>query len=147
MKKIILFLLVFIISGCVHNDVQSMPNEEKVREYSSTATTLSDFSMKIVAYNQSQNLSIPENFDTQQFFTLLEKIYPDQSKVKFIQNNYQVSVRSLSGDYSIMLCDPKTNKKVMEDLSCHLNSVEIRSWESDAVSQCTFEKDWKSFCK
>ena len=147
MKKFGAVLLVFVLLGCVHNGTSSMPSEEKVREYSSAAVTLSDFSMKIVAYYQSQNLSVPKDFDTQQFFTLLEKIYPDQSRVKFIQNNYQVSVRSLNGGYSVMLCDPKTNQKIMEDLSCHLDRVEIRSWESTTSNQCVFENNWKPYCE
>ncbi|MGO9415096.1 MAG: hypothetical protein ACLP51_08155 [Syntrophobacteraceae bacterium] len=124
-----------------------MSSEEKAREYASTAVTLSDFSMKIVAYYESRNLSVPGNFDTQQFFVLLEKIYPDQSRVKAIQNNFKVSVRSLDKGYSVMLCDLKTNQKIMEDLSCHLDRVEIRSWESPIVSPCVFENNWKSYCQ
>ncbi|MGZ3940126.1 MAG: hypothetical protein ACXVBK_15250, partial [Flavisolibacter sp.] len=66
-----------------------------------------------------------------QFFDVLEKIYPDQSRVKHIQESYKVSVRLLDrGFYSVMICDPKTDLKIMEDLSCHLNRVEIRSWET-----------------
>lgn len=147
MKHFVAVLLVFVLLGCAHNSTSSMPSEEKVREYSSTAVTLSDCSMKIVAYHELEDLSVPENFDTQQFFALLKKIYPDQSRVNFIQNNYQVSVRSINGGYSVMLCDPKTNQKIMEDLSCHLNRVEIRSWESTTSSQCVFESNWKPYCE
>jgi hypothetical protein len=147
MKKFIASLLIFVVLGCAHNGVFSMSSEEKTREYSSTAVTLSDFSMTIVAYYQSQNLSVPKDFDTQQFFALLRKMYPDQPRVKSIQNNYRVSVRSLDGGYSVMLCDPKTDQKIMEDLSCHLNRVEIRSWENAVVSPCVFEASWKSYCE
>ncbi len=147
MKKFVLVLPVFILLGCAHPATISTPSEEKIREYSSTAVTLSDFSMKIVAYYQLQNLSVPEGFDTQQFFGLLEKIYPDQSRVKFIQNNYRVYVHSLDGGYSVMLCDPKTDQKIMEDLSCHLDRVEIRSWGSTGPIQCSFENNWKSYCE
>ena len=147
MKKFVTFLLVFFVLGCAHNGTFPVSSEEKAREYSSVAITLSDFSMKILAYYQSQNLSVPKDFDTQQFFALLGKIYPDQSKVKPLQNNYQISVRSLDGGYSVMLCDPKTDQKIMEDLSCHLDRVEIRSWESTAVSPCVFETNWESYCE
>ena len=147
MKHFVGVLLVFVLLGCAHHGAFSMPSEEMTREYSSTAITLSDFSMKIIAYYQSQNLTIPNDFDTQQFFAILEKIYPDQSRVKFIQNNYQVSVRSLNGGYSVMLCDPKTDQKIMEDLSCHLDRVEIRSWESTTSSQCVFENNWRPYCE
>ncbi len=146
MKKFVLVLLILILVGCAHPGTIPMPSEEKIREYSSTAVTLSDFSMKIVAYYQSQNISVPEGFDTRQFFGLLEKIYPDQSRVKFIQNNYRVYVHSLDGGYSVMLCDPKTDQKIMEDLSCHLDRVEIRSWDTGPI-QCSFENNWKSHCE
>ena len=106
MRQLAVILLTFVLLGCSHTGTSSMSNEEKTREYASTAVTLSDFSMKIVAYYESRNLPVPENFDTQQFFVLLEKIYPDQSRVKTIQNNYRVSARGLDGGYSVMLCDP-----------------------------------------
>jgi hypothetical protein len=108
---------------------------------------LSDFSMKIVGYYQSQNLTIPKDFDTKQFFSLLEKIYQDQSSVKHIQNNYRVFVRPIDGGYSVMLCDPKTDRKIMEDLSCHVNRVEIRSWESNVPAPCVCEGNWKQYCE
>ena len=147
MKQLVAILLVFVLLGCAHNSTSSVFSAEKVREYSSTAFTLSDCSMKIVAYHELEDLSVPEDFDTQRFFALLKKIYPDQSRVNFIQNNYQVSVRSINGGYSVMLCDPKTNQKVMEDLSCHLNRVEIRSWESTTSNPCVFESKWKPYCE
>jgi len=147
MRQFAVILLTFVLLSCSYNGASSMSSEEKAREYASTAVTLSDFSMKIVAYYESRNRSVPENFDTQQFLGLLEKIYPDQSRVKTIQNNYRVSVRSLDGGYSVMLCDPKTNQKIMEDLSCHMDRVEIRSWENPIVSPCVFENNWKSYCQ
>ncbi len=147
MKQFVAVLLVFVLLGCAHHGTSSMPGEEMTRVYSSTAITLSDFSMKVIPYYQLKNLSVPEGFDTQQFFALLGRIYPDQSRVSFIQNNYRVSVRSLDGGYSVMLCDPKTDQKIMEDLSCHLDRVEILSWENNINSQCVFENNWKSYCE
>jgi hypothetical protein len=67
--------------------------------------------------------------------------------VSFVQNNYKVSVRPLNGGYSAMLCDPQTDRKVMEDLSCHLDRVEIRSWENDTPVPCVFESKWKPYCE
>ncbi len=118
-----------------------------MKEYSATAISLSDFSMKTVAYYQSQNLPIPNDFDASQFFALLQRIYPDQSRVNFVQSNYKVSVRPLDGGYSVMLCDPQTNRKIMEDLSCHLDRVEIRSWDSGTESPCVFESNWNPYCQ
>jgi hypothetical protein len=147
MKPFLVFLLAFTLLGCTCCGTFSQSGEEMAKQYSSTATTLSDCSMKIVAYYQSQNIPVPADFDAQQFFSLLEKIYPDQSSVKFIRNNYSVYVRSLDGGYSVMLCDQKKDQKIMEDFSCHLNRVEIRSWQNATISQCVFENSWRSYCK
>ena len=147
MKQSVAVLLALVLLGCTHNSGSSTtPGKEKVQEYSSTAITLSDCSMKIMGYYQSQHLSVPEDFDARQFFDLLQKIYPDQPGVAFIQKNYKVSVRWINGGYSVMLCDPKTNQKIMEDFSCHVNRVEIQSWQSPTPGECVFEKDWKAKC-
>jgi hypothetical protein len=142
-----MFVLVVILFGCTHNGVSSVLGQEKVKEYSSTAITLSDFSMKIVAHYESQNVSVPNDFDSKQFFELLGKIYPDQSRVTFVHDHYRVLARPLGGGYSVMLCDPTGDQKIMEDLSCHLNRVEIRSWESNVATPCAFESNWKPYCK
>jgi hypothetical protein len=148
MRRFALTLTIVVLLGCVSNRALSASDEAKVREYSAAAVTLSDFSMKIVGYYEAQKLSVPKEFDTKQFFDVLEKIYPDQSRVKHIQESYKVSVRPLDGGfYSVMLCDPKTDVKIMEDLSCHLNRVEIRSWEKNAGAQCVFESNWKPYCE
>ncbi|MGO9138756.1 MAG: hypothetical protein ACLP9S_02675 [Syntrophales bacterium] len=148
MRRFALTLTIVVLLGCVSNRALSASDEEKMREYSATAITLSDFSMKIVGYYQAQKLSVPKDFDTKQFFDVLEKIYSDQSRVKHIHESYKVSVRPLDGGfYSVMLCDPKTDVKIMEDLSCHLNRVEIKSWENNAGAQCIFEINWKPYCE
>ncbi len=147
MKRLAIAILVVTLFGCAHHGAVSVPGEEKVKEYSATAISLSDFSIKTVAHYQSENLPIPSDFDARQFFALLEKIYPDQSRVSFVQSSYKVSVRPLAGGYSVMLCDPRTDRKIMEDLSCHLDRVEIRSWESDVESPCVFESNWKPYCQ
>ena len=149
MKQFAVVLVLFVLCGCSPSGPALQSDAEKSQEYSSTAITLSDFSMKIVAHYQMQNNPVPADFDSRQFFALLEKIYPDQAKVAAIRENYRVSVRSLDSGYSVMLCDVQTNQKIMEDLSCHVNRVEIRSWEN-AVSgsgQCVFEDNWRPYCK
>jgi hypothetical protein len=141
-----IFIIIALI-GCVHHGAPSTSNEEKAREYSAASITLSDFSMKIVGYYEAQQLSIPKDFDAKQFFDVLEKKYPDQSRVKHIKESYKVSVRPLDGGfYSVMLCDPKTDVKIMEDISCHLNRVEISPWENNGSGACVFESNWKPYC-
>jgi hypothetical protein len=147
MQRFVILLLVSVLVGCAHSGSSLKSAEEQTREYSATAVSLSDFSMKIVAHYQSQNLPVPNDFDATQFFMLLEKIYPDQSRVTLVRSTYRVSVRPLDGGYSVMLCDLQADRKIMEDLSCHLNRVEIRSWESGADSLCVFESNWKPYCQ
>lgn len=147
MRRFAVILMVIVLFGCRNIGALSTSDEDKVREYSATAITLSDFSMKITAYYGAQKLSIPENFDTKQFFEALTK-YPDQSRVNHIRESYKVSVRPLEGGYySVMLCDPTTDRKIMEHLSCHLNRVEIRSWENNVGASCVFESNWKPYCE
>jgi hypothetical protein len=147
MQRFAILLLVSLLMGCAHNGASLKSAEEQTREYSATAVSLSDFSMKIVAYYQSQNTSVPNDFNAQQFLMLLEKIYPDQSRVNFVRDNYRISARPLDGGYSVMLCDPNADRKLMEDLSCHLDRVEIKSWEKDTPIPCVFESTWKPYCE
>jgi hypothetical protein len=147
MRRFAGIITVIVLIGCIHRGALSTSNEEKAREYSATSITLSDFSMKIVGYYEAQKLSVPKNFDAKQFFDVLEKVYPDQSRIKHIRESYKVSVRPLDeGFYSVMLCDPKTDVKIMEDISCHLNRVEIKPWETDVSGACVFESNWKPYC-
>jgi hypothetical protein len=146
-KHFVVIFIMCLLLGCSHNSALTRYDEDRDREYSATAITLSDFSMKIISNYQVQNIPVPTNFETQQFFDLLKKIYPDQSKVSSIQSNYSVSVHSLDGGYSVMLCDLKTNHKIMEDLSCHLDRVEILSWKSSIAGPCEFENNWKQYCE
>jgi len=147
MGRLVALLLVCLLVGCATSGPSQKSAEEQVREYSATAVSLSDFSMKIMAHFQSQGLSVPSDFDAAQFFALLEKIYPDQTEVEHIRSSYRVSARSLDGGYSVMLCDQSTGRKIMEDLSCRLDRVEIRSWENSAPGPCAFEDNWKPLCK
>jgi len=148
MRRFVSILILLFLFGCIHaGALATSDNDAKVRQYSADAVTLSDFSMQITAYYEARNLSIPKDFDTKQFFEALAK-YPDQSRVKHIIDNYKVFVRPLDGSfYSVMLCDPKTDVKIMEDLSCHLNRVEIRSWENGVAAPCVFENNWKPYCQ
>jgi hypothetical protein len=144
MRRLAITLLIVTLISCT----SQVPSEQKIKEYSSTAVSLSDFSMKIFAHYGALNLPIPHDFNAKQFFSLLGEIYPDQTRVNFVKNNYKVLVRPLvSKGYSVMLCDPKTDNKIMEDFSCHLNRVEIQSWESNEHHQCSFESNWKSYCE
>ncbi len=144
-RNIFLLLVVVIFSGACMTIKPS--KEDMDKQHSATAIMLSDFSYKIVGYYQDNKLNIPNDIDSSQFFEVLEKKYPDQTKVQYVRNTYKVFVRPIEAGYSVMLCNPETNAKVMEDLSCHLSRVEIRSWQSDSQAKCEFETNWKKYCE
>jgi len=55
MRRFTAILIVIVLLGCVSNRALSASDEAKMREYSATAVTLSDFSMKIVGYYEAQS--------------------------------------------------------------------------------------------
>jgi hypothetical protein len=144
-NSFVLLLVVVIFSGACTTMKPS--KEDMDKQYSATATVLSDFSYKIAGYYQDKKLDMPKDFDASQFFDVLEKKYPDKTSVQYVREMYKVVARSVEGGYSVMLCDRKTDTKIMEDLSCHLPRVEIRSWQTDLQATCTFESNWKRYCE
>jgi hypothetical protein len=147
MRRFAVILLAVGLVGCSQVCTIQKPAEAQMRQYDAAAITLSDFSAKIMAHYQSKGTPVPDDFDGRAFLTLLEQIYPDQSRVKSIQDAYRVSARPLDGGYSIMLCDPTGERKIMEDFSCHTRGVEVRSWESSSAVPCAYEEDWRRYCE
>lgn len=147
MKRFVIVFLVVAFLGCTSDGVFSRSDEDQDERYSATAITLSDFSIKITAYYQKQGLSVPGDFNETQFFALLESIYPDQSRVQAVRDEYRISVRPLNGGYSVILCDMEADRKIMEDFTCHLNRVELLSWKSGPAIPCVFEGNWEPLCK
>lgn len=136
-----------MIQGCSIVGLKTSSDEEKIKEYSSIEILLSDFSKKITAYYEKQGLIIPKDFDEKQFIEVLKKTYPDQSKIELIQNNYKIKARPIGNEYSVMLCESSSDKKLMEDLSCNLTYVEIRYWDKKDIYPCAFEENWERLCK
>ena len=134
-------LLVLVIFQCAASDA------DKAKYYGKVEMLMIDFSKKIKAHYISQGQQIPPDFDEKQFITVLEKVYPDQDKVRFIKDNFEIKARAINGDYAVMLCDRKTQRKILEDLSCHVNRVEIRCWDKETPPTCGFEKNWEEYCK
>ncbi len=146
MKKLSVLLVAFLFFyGCsciyVKND------EEKAQEYSKLEIILSDFSKKIIAYYERQNIPIPKDFNEKQFIEVLEEVYPDQTKVELIKKDFKIRAHSIDNNYSVVLCAPDTGSKLMEDLSCHTAHVEIRFWDKEGTYPCTFEENWEAYCK
>ena len=144
-KSVVILVAVILFSGCFPLYVKD--NEDTERKYSKIEIILSDFSKKITAYYAKNNVLIPKDFDEKQFIEVLEKVYPDQNKVELIKKNFKIKAHSIDNNYSVVLCDPDTGNKLMEDLSCHITHVEIRFWDKKGTYHCTFEENWGVYCK
>jgi hypothetical protein len=146
LKNLSVLLVAFLFFyGCSYIYVKD--DEEKTQEYSKLEIILSDFSKKIIAYYERQNIPIPKDFNEKQFIEVLEEVYPDQTKVELIKKDFKIRAHSLDNNYSVVLCDPDTGSKLMEDLSCHTTHVEIRFWDKEGAYPCTFEENWEVYCK
>jgi hypothetical protein len=146
LKNIAALLVAFIFFfGCSH--IYAKDDEDKAKEYSKIEIILSDFSKKIIAHYKRQNIPIPKDFDEKQFIEVLEKVYPDQDRVELIKKDFKIKARLIDNNYSVVLCDPDTDNKLMEDLSCHTTHVEIRFWDKEGTYPCTFEENWEVCCK
>jgi len=146
-KLSVLFIAFIFFYGCSFGSIYAKDDEDKAKEYSKIEIILSDFSKKITAYYAKQNMSIPTDFDEKQFIEILEKVYPDQAKVELIKKDFKIKARSIDNNYSVVLCDPDTGRKLMEDLSCHTTHVEIRAWDKEGTYPCTFEENWEVHCR
>jgi hypothetical protein len=150
MKNIITVIIIALFFyGCplIKGDKN---NDEKAEKYSQVEIILSDFSKKITSYYDRKNQSIPANFDEKEFIRILEENYPNQGKVTLIKKNYKIKARSVNNGYSVVLCDPDTNNKLMEDIAdprCSLSRVEIRFWDKEGTYPCIFEENWLQYCK
>jgi len=146
-KLSVLFVAFLFFYGCSFGSIYAKDDEDKAKEYSKIEIMLSDFSKKITAHYAKQNIPIPKDFDEKQFIEVLEKVYPDQTKVELIKKDFKIKAHSINNNYSVVLCDPDTGSKLMEDLSCHTTHVEIRFWDKEGTHPCTFEEDWEAYCK
>jgi hypothetical protein len=145
----ILVLLLFICACSVATS-SARDDEKRAKQYSQVEIMLSDFSKKITGYYAGRNQPIPQDFDSNKFIAILEQIYLNKDKVKLVKSSYKISVRHVDNGYSVMLCDPDTDNKLMEDIAstdCSLSKVEIRFWDKKGAQSCTFEDNWPRYCK
>lgn len=146
MRRLSVLLVAFLFFyGCSY--IYAKDDEDKAKEYSRIEIILSDISKKIIAHYERQNREIPKDFNEKQFIEVLEKVYPDQAKVQLIKKDFKIKARSIDNNYSVVLCDPDTDRKLMEDLSCHTTHVEIRFWDKEGTYPCTFEENWEVHCR
>jgi len=147
MRKFAPFFLAILLLGCSIGSLFAKADEEKVKQFSSLEITLSDMSKKVIAYYDRQGKTVPSDFDEKQLIEVLEKIYPDMEKVEMIRDGYRIKARAVDNDYSVVLCDQESGKKLLEDFSCTLNKVDVRYWDKNTPTECEFETDWKRICK
>jgi hypothetical protein len=147
MRKYALFLIALTVWGCTTGSLFAKEDEGRITEFSSLEITLSDMSKKITAYYGKQGMTVPQDFNENEFIGVLEKIYPDKEKVEKIKDTYRIKARAINGDYSVVLCDQGTGNKLMEDFSCTLNKVDIRYWDKDTATACEFEPEWQKYCR
>ena len=94
---VIITIMVVILSGCAHQCTTQTSGKGNEKEYSSTEISLSDFSMKIVGYYEKQNLSIPKDFDTKQFFDWrATECYQYVSNLRLVKRSVRISRTTLS---------------------------------------------------
>ena len=104
-------------------------------------------SKKVTAYYGRQGQTVPAAFDASEFFAVLQRVYPDKQKVDMIKTTYRVKARGIDDDYDVILCDRGSGTKLLEDLSCTLNRVDLRYWDSATPTPCDFVADWRTYCK
>lgn len=143
MSKYGLLLLALFLSGCA----TAGSIERQKETYSPLEVTLIDMSKKITSYYARQEKMVPPGFDGSEFIAVLDQIYPDKKKVDLIKTNYRVEAREVGGDYSVVLCDPESGRKLLEDFGCTLTRVDVRYWDKEALVSCEFEKDLTQFCR
>lgn len=146
MKRIAIFFIIgWLFFGCTGLKIKPVVTQE--RYYSKIERMVVDFSKKIKAYYENQHKSIPKDFNGDTYIELLENIYPDKSKVEMVERSFKIKARAIDDNFSVMLCGPSTGSKVMEDLSCYLDHVEIRCWDKKDHIPCKFDDNWETYCK
>jgi hypothetical protein len=143
MSKYCAVLLALLLCGCATGG----SIERQKETYSSLEVTLIDMSKKITGYYARQGQKVPPSFDATEFFSVLDKVYPDKTKVEMMRTTFHIEAREVGGDYSVILCDKRNGKKLVEDLSCTLSRVDIRFWDKAVLPSCGFEADWEPYCK
>src|SRR5574340_381234 len=135
MKKIaIISIGLLFLSGCCLIKTCADSNTNKLNKYSRVEIVLSDVSKKITGYYYEKG--IPADFDEKQFIDFLDKKYPDKAGIELIKKDNKVKARAIGKGYSVMLCEEKTDKKILEDFSCTLSKVDVRYWDKAEFHQC-----------
>ncbi len=137
------------LSGCCSFSHCLSPEQSRTARFAQLEEQVIAFSKKVNAY-WADHGGMPGDFDERQFFDVLATLYPtgpDHKAVAGIKGKYRVRVHALPGEsYALVLCDPASDAKILEDFSCKTTKVEIRHWDSPDPHPCEFEPDPGRFC-
>jgi len=142
-------LLLCTLGSCCWFSPCAKPDEARRQGLVQTEARLADFSKAIGGYYGQRSQPVPTTFDEGTFFEVLAEAYPKlgQEDVREVKATYRVRARAVAGGYAVVLCDRKTGWKLMEDLSCTLDRVDLRTWEGSTQSACDFEADPAKLCR
>lgn len=142
--KLFLVLAVAAVQGCCLFQRPHSPG----RDHANAEIVLTDFSKVITAHYALQGQKIPADFDEAAFFKILEEGYPDKEKLRCIKTTYRTRVKALhEGLYDVILCDPDSSRKLMEDLSCTKLRVDASYWREAVQPECDFQPALESNCQ
>lgn len=131
-------ILAAILVGCSTGIAAQKDNPAAIGAF------LTELNQKVTGYMYGQD--IPADFDIAQYKEIVFKVcdHPAcQEKSAALFNDYEIKARKVDGFFSVMLCDPDTRNKVMEDYSCNNMKVEVRSWEAQTPEDCRFAENWQ----
>ncbi len=145
--KTIALLALAALSGCCWFSPCTTPDEAARADLARTERRLADFSKTINAYYRGRGESVPATFDEVTYFAVLTAEHPSHEEVQEVKSKYRVRARAVAGGYAVVLCDPTTSRKLMEDLSCTTASVDLRTWDRGGRVPCEFEAEPDSYCR
>ncbi len=131
-------VLILFLAGCSTGIASQKDNPAAISSF------LTELNQKVKGYMYGQD--IPDSFDIVQYREIISKLcdHPDcKRKSDALFDGYDVKAKKVNGFFSVLLCSPETQKKIMEDYSCNNLKVEIRSWEEPTSEDCRFADNWQ----
>lgn len=114
--------------------------------HSAAAGFIPILNQKVAGYFLVQG--VPSDFKVDDYRKALEEtchLSPVlQKQVALIFDHYEVFPRKVGEGFSVMYCDREKKTKIMEDFSCNVTCVEVKSYKISNSVTCQFEKDWQS---
>ncbi len=149
-KAVAVCLALVPLSDCCTLRHCLTPEEARQAKFSRLEQKLVEFSKAVNAYNAQQG-GIAGTFSQQALFAALDAIYPsgpNRKAARDLRKDYTVKARPIAGGfYSVVVCDPVTGGKLLEDVSCKTTRVEVRLWDKEGATACDFVPDVAAYCE